>query len=134
MANWYGSARSNFVRVKNVNAFRDWVETLPDVEIVERDDQFSLWVGSGSDSGGWPSVRWDDNDQRQDIDLAAEIAPHLSAGEVFIFCECGAEKLRYLTGWATAVNDLGETLQVSIEDIYALVRKRWNRNPTTAAC
>jgi hypothetical protein len=51
---------------------------------------------------------------------------------VFVYCECGAEKLRYLTAWATAVRDTGETLHISIDDIYALVQKRWNCKPTVA--
>jgi hypothetical protein len=38
--------------------------------------------------------------------------------------------IRYLTGWAEAVNSGGETLGVSIDDIYTLVRERWNLIPT----
>lgn len=132
MANWYGSARSNYVRVKDDEAFRAWVATLPDVNLVERDDTFALLVGRASDSGGWPSFRFGPEGEDEEIDLAAEIAAHLAPGEVFVYCECGAEKLRYLTGWATAVKDTGETLHVSLDDIYALVEEHWNCVPTTA--
>jgi hypothetical protein len=132
MANWYGSARSNYVRVKDVEAFNAWVATLPGVELVEKEGKFALLAGRDNDTGGWPSFRSASNDEDEEIDLAAEIAAHLAPGEVFVYCECGAEKLRYLTGWATAVKDTGEMLRVSIDDIYSLVEERWNCTPTTA--
>ncbi len=130
MANWYGSARSKYVRVKDREAFKAWAATLPDVVVVEKQDTFALLVDR-SDSGGWPSLRWI-NDETIELDIATEVVPHLAPGEVFIYCECGAEKLRYLTGWATAVKDTGETLHISIDDIYSLVQKRWRRVPTLA--
>ncbi|HTE91774.1 MAG TPA: hypothetical protein VK639_22680 [Terriglobales bacterium] len=34
--------------------------------------------------------------------------------------EAGAEKCRYVTGWALAVNSKGETRRVSLQDIYDL--------------
>jgi hypothetical protein len=132
MANWYGSARSNYVRVKDDEAFSAWVATLPGVELVKKEGKFALLVGRDSDTGGWPSFRFGANNEDEEIDLAAEIATHLGPGEIFVYCECGAEKLRYLTGWATAVKNTGESLHVSIDDIYSLVEVRWNCAPTTA--
>jgi hypothetical protein len=88
-----------------------------------------------SEDGGWPSFRsrQDQEDQEDDaIDLAAEIADHLAPGEVCIFQQVGAEKLRYLSASALAVNAAGETLQISIDDIYTLVRERWNLVPSEA--
>jgi hypothetical protein len=126
MANWYGSGRSNYVRIKDREAFLRWADSLPDVEVVDKDDTFAL-LATGE--GCWPSFRGDD---KEELDLATEIAAHLAEGEVFIFQEVGAEKLRYLTGWAKAVNSSGETLEVSIDDIYTLVRERWNCIPTEA--
>ncbi len=34
--------------------------------------------------------------------------------------ETGAEKLRYLTGWAQAINSRGETRTLNLEDIYEI--------------
>lgn len=127
MANWYATARSNYVRVKDPKAFLDWADSLPNVEVVDRGERFALLV-TGED--GWPSFRGEQGDE--EIDLASEIANHLAEDEVFIFQEVGAEKLRYLTGWAKAINSAGETVEVSIDDIYTLVRKRWNLIPTEA--
>ncbi len=133
MANWYGIARSNYVRVKDYNAFKAWVETLPEVEIAEREGMYALLVTRDSDSGGWPSYREGKDGEDEEIDIAAEIAEHLMLGEVFIYCEVGAEKQCYLTAWTIAVNDKGEKIQVSIDDIYSMVKDRWGREPTTAS-
>ena len=127
MANWYGSARSNYIRVKDREAFLEWAASLPDVEVVDRDERFALLV---TGDGSWPSFRCDREDE--EFDLAVEIVGHLAEGEVFIFQEVGAEKLRYLTGWAKAVNSAGETLEVSIDDIFRLVSDHWNLIPTEA--
>ncbi len=133
MANWHGSARSNYVRVKDREMFMDWAQSLPDVEVVEEEGTFALLATS--EDGGWPSFRsrQDQEDQEDEaIDLAAEIADHLAPGEVCIFQQVGAEKLRYLSGSALAVNGAGETLQISIDDIYTLVRERWKLDPSEA--
>jgi hypothetical protein len=132
MANWYGTARSNYIEVKGDQAFCAWVLTLPNVELIRKEGKFALLVRGSGESGGWPFFRVGP-DGDEEIDLAAEIAPHLAPGEVFIYCECGAEKCCYLTGWAKAVKETGETLHVSIDDIYSLVQERWKRTPTTAS-
>ena len=134
MGNWYGTARSNYVRVKDAGAFRVWAATLPGVDVVQKGETFALLVSLNSHTGGWPTEREGEIEpgHAREIDVGQEIVSHLVPGEVFIFCECGAEKLRYLTGWATAVDDTGRMLHISIEDIYALVRKRWKRTPTLA--
>src|ERR1700722_7285892 len=101
---WYGSARSNYVRVKDRAAFRHWALSLPDVEIAERDGAFAL-LAMGAD-GGWPSFRDCEDEQNLDeepIDLAAEIAAHLAPGEVCILQEVGADRIRHLSGSAWAV-------------------------------
>jgi hypothetical protein len=133
MANWYGSARSNYVRVKDRETFMAWAQSLPDIEVVEQEGAFALLATS--EDGGWPSFRRGEDQEAQgdeSIDLAAEIAGHLAPGEVCIFQQIGAEKLRYLSGSAMAVNSAGETLQISIDDIYTLVRERWNVSPSEA--
>jgi hypothetical protein len=48
MANWHGSARSNYVRVKDREIFMDWAQSLPDVEVVEQEGTFALLATSVS--------------------------------------------------------------------------------------
>ncbi|MDX5895172.1 hypothetical protein [Rubrobacter radiotolerans] len=136
MANYVGSARSNYFRVRDEGEFRRWGETLPGVVIDREEDdpnQFVLLVETGDD-GGWPTCRFDEEGDCSDLDLFGELAGHLAPGEVAILEEVGAEKLRYLIGYAVAVNSSGERIAVSIDDIYERVREAgWGEHITSAA-
>lgn len=88
---------------------------------------------------GWPGYCWyhhDESDEEvyvEDFDIVAETARHLAEGEVAVFQEVGAEKARYVTRWAAAVNHLGQKISVTIDDIYArVVEAGWPR-PTPVA-
>lgn len=144
MANWYGSARSNYVRLKDPEAVKQLLdERASDVsleESVNTPGLFAFLVNGMSDSGGWPSVCPLAEDGEADYDANPIgfddlIAEHLVDGEVLILTEAGAEKLRYVTGRAHALrvkNGKRQDLVVSIDDIYALVEKRWKVKPTEA--
>src|SRR5213075_3124435 len=75
-------------------------------------------ISGTPDGDGWPGSRVNDQDEVEGIDLAAELAAHLEDGWVAVLMEAGAEKCRYVAGWALAVNSKGETRHVSLEDIY----------------
>lgn len=70
--------------------------------------------------GGWTTVGFDETNEEIELDLPAVVAEHLVDGDVAVLMECGSEKLRYLTGYATAVNAAGETKQITLDDIYEL--------------
>jgi hypothetical protein len=57
MANWYGSARSNYFAVKDVAAFWDWLSGISALNAWEKDGKFAI-SSDCPDSGGWPSSRW----------------------------------------------------------------------------
>lgn len=123
MANWIGSARSNYFQVKNEAAFREWAGKR-DLHVMEgtkgEPPEPSFGVYSEDEYGGWPSFDQELEDETGDgrIDLASELATHLKDGEVAVLEEVGAEKLRYLTGVAVAINHTGKIVVVSIDDIY----------------
>lgn len=136
MANYVGSARSNYFRVREEAAFLSWVETLPGVVVCREDDEperFVLLVEE-SDDGGWPNWRFDERtESEEEFDLYSELAEHLAEGEVAVLQEVGAEKLRYLVAYAVAINHRGEKLAVSIDDIYEKVREAgWGTEVSTA--
>ena len=118
MANYYGAARSNYFRVKDIQAFKCWAEGL-DLKVIHGTDQgnttFALLPPHWSDDGCFPSYKPDTNEH---IDLAAELSLHLDTDSVAIIIEIGAEKLRYLHGHALAINASGETVTVQLADIY----------------
>lgn len=133
MANWYGSARSNYFHVKDVEAFKEWVDTLSGCGVINDDEgRWGLLVNS--ENGGWPSNRYDEEtDGYVDIDLAKELVEHLAEGQVAVLMECGAEKLRFITGFATAVSWTGETVQISLDDIYQKAQEAFGVEPSQAA-
>lgn len=138
MANWYGSARSNYFKVKDVDKFETWAGELG-LTVISRpsaDDGllYGLLVEEGENDGAWPAVKYteDPDLDMEEVDVLKELSAHLAEGEVAILMECGAEKLRYLTGWAQAINSKGEVLSVMLNDIYQKVEDAWGVKPTEA--
>jgi hypothetical protein len=123
MANYYATARSNYFKVKDVAAFREWATPI-NIEVIEGDGKHEglvCLIADDGDQNGWPSWRPGEGDgEDTEIDLAQEIAAHLVDGHVAILMEAGAEKVRYVSGWAMAVNSKGETESVSLQDIYEM--------------
>jgi hypothetical protein len=226
MANFVGSARSNYFEVRDEAAFLAWVEELPGVTAYNAEDgsdgrrRFTL-LADDSDDGTWPSWRTvlqagpfayhDDDDDREaleswvaelpkgtrlvggseglylvspeeapwpeeeepglaprlstaplgwlvarsarlrdagetlkaalyahmeyaddEIDVARELSEHLAEGSVAVLEEVGAERLRYLNGWAQAVDHRGEKITVTLDDVYAKAREAGWPEPTRA--
>ena len=135
MANYYGSCRTNYFKVKDEEAFKAAIESLPDVECHRSDgaidaEHAGLYciLGNNDDGGGWPSYQYDkEMDDYVEFDLIDEVYSHLADGEVAIFMEVGAEKLRFLVGYAEAVNNMGEREKVSLLDIYDKAKRLTSR-------
>ena len=136
MANYCGFARSNYFRVKDLEAFRKAMEHCC-VEIVhpekrvknkdgtcrfEKNMKLAGLLSNGED--GWSGGYCDEaTGDAVEIDIPDIVAEHLKDGEVAIFQEIGHEKLRYLTGVAVAVNNRKERVFVDIDEIYEKAEK-----------
>ena len=121
MANYFGSARSNYFKVKSETAFLAAMNEVPDIEVHTGKDGTVCVLVSGGDYGGWPTSTWnEDTDDIIEIDVPTIVSEHLADDEVAIFMEAGAEKLRYIVGYAVAINSKGEREEVSLYDIYEL--------------
>lgn len=129
MANWYGTSRSNYFKVENEEAFREWAESR-DLQVLERPDGlFGITPSSMSEDGSWPSYDYDND---YEIDFQAELIEHLAEGQVAILMTIGAEKLRYLTGFSVALAWDGRRISVDIADIYDKVEVEFGLQPTVA--
>ena len=131
MANYYCSSRTNYFRVKDVTRFTAWATKLG-LAIHPSENlpgQFTLFPRD-SDSGAFPNAEAESDDE---IDFAAELAAHLHQDSVAVILETGAEKLRYLQGHAIAINASGETVEVSLDAIYALALRRFPGKEVTRA-
>lgn len=123
MANYYGSARSNYFKVKDEAAFLAALEDVPDIEIHGVNEKGFCILVNGGDYGGWPTMGWDDEEEDDfEIDLPVLVSEHLLDDEVAIFMESGAEKLRYIVGYAEAINNKGERKTISLMDIYDIAK------------
>jgi hypothetical protein len=57
-------------------------------------------------------------EEDKELELIPELSEHLCPRQVAVFLEVGAERLRYLTGEAIAVNHEGRVVVLSLSDIY----------------
>ena len=127
MANYYGQARTNYFQVKDLKAWREELSNYP-VELIEqKDDDGTIKVGfmdANDDGAGLDWQLYDEEGNETEIDWTDLLARHLADNEVAIIMETGAEKYRYLSGWAMAVNNKKETREISLaKDIYTLAQE-----------
>ncbi len=127
MANYYGSARSNYFHVKDEAAFEKDMGELIGIDVRKHTNDASLFCILGDDADGynWNVLVIDDEDSGdyESVDLPAEVAKHLPDNEVAVFIEAGSEKLRYIFGNATAINNKGDAVVIALSDIYARAKE-----------
>ena len=126
MAQYFGQARTNYFLVKDAEAFKTEMANYP-VNVIEQKigEETGYGILDADDDGG--GLQWsqynDDTDEYDDLVWEDIIGKHLKDGEVCVLTETGAEKYRYLSGWAIAFNNKGETRRVDITDIYDLAKE-----------
>lgn len=126
MANYIASCRTNYFKVKDPQAFIEAMRKVPDIEVIQKDEDFVL-LGTNPNGGGWPSWVYDhDTGDEYQIDLAGMVAGHLTEDSVAVFMEVGAEKLRCLTGYAVAVNHKDEHVTIDLDGIYSLAEQKFD--------
>lgn len=123
MANYYESARSNYFLVNDVEKFKEVIDTINGLEIVSKpDDEGNTLVALLGDEEFWPSTLVTDDLDEIEIEWEDIFKEHLADNWVAIFMGAGAEKLRYVNGWAVAYNNNGESKAITLEDIYDLAK------------
>lgn len=128
MANYYAAARSNYFKVKDADEFLKAMELVPNVEIHAGENGTFCILGEDPDGGGWPAFIYnEETDDYEDFDLPDYVSQYLADDSVAIFMETGAEKLRYVVGYAVAVNNKGEQVTVSLNDIYEMAAELTNK-------
>ena len=104
MANYYATARTSYVKVRDHKKFLAWAETIPSCEVITQKtgDNGTLY-GLMFTEDGIPGWRSDEYGYDVDMDIFEEIQDHIASGWSIIFQEVGAEKCRYLSGYAVVV-------------------------------
>jgi hypothetical protein len=112
MANYYGQARTNYFRVKDVEAFVAEMSKLP-VEVITHEDKeagdtFYGFMDSNQDGGGLSWTYWDDDTEDEiEINWIDILQRHVAPGWSAILMEVGSEKYRYLNAYAIVVTESG---------------------------
>lgn len=134
MADYIASARSNYFVVKDSTAFEAWC-VKRDLEFWSGDSKYpnsyAVAPSRDCDHGTWPWHETDDEDHT--LVIFDEIVPHLVDGQVAIFIEAGAEKLRYIAGTAIAIHSSGERVDLSLSEIYDKARSAFGEDAVITA-
>jgi hypothetical protein len=128
MADWWGFSRSNYFKVKDKEAFLAWLSDIGEVSVLHEDDHGSIAI-TGENFGGWPTCRGEDCEP---FDFAEELSGFLLDGEIAVLIEAGAEKLRYISGAAIAIDSRGKRTELVLADIYAQAEAVLGRRPPDA--
>jgi hypothetical protein len=127
MADWWGTSRSNYFKVKNEAAFLSWLSELGEVSVLHEDNDYVAITGDNF--GGWPTCRGEDGEP---FDFAGELSGFLADGEIAVLIETGAENLRYITGVAIAIDSHGKRTEIVLSDIYDEAEAVFGRRPPDA--
>lgn len=142
MANWSGTARSNYVTVADMEGLRKALTPFGSIGIYPKADRAALKDGetvclvAEDDDGGWPSFAYEEGldeageptEIEVEFSFAERVVPFLVPGEILVVKEVGAEKHRYVSGYAAAFHwDGKEARQVSLglNDIYNLAAEEF---------
>jgi hypothetical protein len=129
MANYVAFVRSNYFAVQDQTAFEQFCREY-DLEPIKNDHLVGFL---GNEEGGIPSTKYDEKSGFVEADFFGDLAAQLKPGWVAVVQEVGFEneKMRYLVGRAIAVNADGESVELSLDDIYESARHLGHR-PITA--
>ena len=133
MANFYGQGRSNYVKVTDIEKFKELCGER-NLEFWKSDrEKEKVGCVSINDDGSYNTYVYDEEsgDETELPDFLDEVSKILQDEEVFIWMCNGSEKLRYLTGFAYAINNKGDKKSIDIDDIYDL-SKDLGKNITLA--
>lgn len=124
MANYEATARSNYFKVKDTDAFLAFCA----------DNGVNHWrydeVYHKNPGERYAVSPHDGCEGFDELDTLAEgIAKHLQEDQVCILMEVGHEKLRYMSAFAVAVNAKGEIKQIILGDLIIETAKKMTDKP-----
>lgn len=139
--NWYGSSRSNYVRVKDPSAFRRQMEEIDVTVGTEVAPDGGTLFAVFAPEGQWPRVPSNNGPPvpgeeeltaEDDLDFLEILAAHLADGEVAVVQIAGGEGSRSVSGAAIAFTNTDDRVVIDLDDIYQLAKDRFGVEPTRA--
>lgn len=133
MANWTGKSRTNYVRVKDVDALRSALEPFEmKIHVHPQAPDFVMFEGDTED-GDFPTTACGDDDEELEFSFEDHVVPHLCEGQVLLTQVIGSEKLRYLSGYASAYAWDGRVEHLGISDIHKIAAEKFGLDPRSIA-
>lgn len=125
MSSFNGAARTNFFNVDNLIGLQEALEPF-DIKIISHDlSEDFVYLYPETEDRSWPSYATIENEGGEDeeIEFSFEehVMPFVREGAVVVAMAVGADKLRYLSGYAFAFIRKGEDVlreQISLSEIY----------------
>ena len=120
MSNYQAVARTNAFQVKNEEEFLKEMASIKGLNVKKHEitndgiQRYSLNPNYQS-NGNWGMLYFEDDDEFDIMDIISDLLPD---NEVCVFLEIGNDKLKYLVGEATAVNNQNARVDISLTDIY----------------
>lgn len=144
MADWNGAWRTNYVKIRE-DRIMDLA--LFDIELWTTPNTGLSAMYSNDEYGGTPTIYLDDDDlgdlpeylqkhtNQVDDYLSIEDVIHefLEPDQTIIIMCSGAEKQRYITGYAIAIHSSGASVSVNLQDIYKKAQEAWPGSNVTEA-
>lgn len=125
MANYEGMARTNYVKVKDIDELNRRLEEVDGLKLIKGDAEDHVgFIFTNED----PSIFVGDDM----VDFQDWFAPFLEDGEVCVMTEIGFEKNRYYVGYSIAFNNKGDLISVNINDIYEKAKEEFGVDPSRA--
>jgi hypothetical protein len=131
MADYLAQTRSNYFRVKNAEKFKAFCQRY-NLEVITNEKPKKGCKYGFMVDGPIPTGRCNAKGDWIETDFLQELSAHLMPKEVAVVVEIGSEKMRYLNGYACAVNSKGKRIQVALTDIYKWAKETFGIEPTMA--
>lgn len=129
MANYEATARSNYFAVRDRDAFAAFCNKY-DLKVFENQNHHGLVAFAANGCSG---INFND-DEDPFADFDRRLSTLLDDGQVCVYQEVGQETGRYVTGYACAVNWLGDVEIISLDDIYQNALKMAGPSITVTDC
>ena len=133
MANYFGTARTNYFRVKNIETFMKSVKDYKVIVVKNDEGKVALLDDSYYGAFEFRLLNEETYEYDESTHLIDLVSSHLEEEEVAIFISAGAEKKVYISGFSIAVNSKNQRKTINLDNIYKKAKKL-GKNITRAEC
>lgn len=123
MANYYGTGRSNYVRVSDLEKFKQ-ICIKYGLTFIQNKEGLVGFTCEEMEDGDVPAFIYDEETEDDiSVDPLKEMSELLLDNEVLVHQTIGNEKMRYVSGYSIAINNKGKFVSIGLDDIYKKAKK-----------